>query len=90
VVTLNLLDSPKLNALLMLHSSTNALNSTVLLELVIIASLTFIAKYTLDGLKKQKNDISKVISQKKKDSKGADKCEEEIAKSKEIDESIHS
>jgi seryl-tRNA synthetase len=39
-------------------------------------------------LLKQKNDISKIVSQKKKDSKGADKCEEEIAKSKEIDESI--
>jgi hypothetical protein len=40
-------------------------------------------------LLKQKNDISKVVAQKKKDSKGADKCEEEIAKSKEIDESIN-
>jgi seryl-tRNA synthetase len=43
------------------------------------------AKYEFDGLRKQKNDISKVVAQKKKDSKGQDKCEEEVALSKELD-----
>jgi seryl-tRNA synthetase len=46
------------------------------------------AKYTLDGLNKQKNEISKIVAQKKKDSKGQDKCEEEIAQSKSIDDKI--
>jgi hypothetical protein len=32
----------------------------------------------METCKKQKNDISKVVAQKKKDSKGADKCEEEV------------
>jgi hypothetical protein len=39
-------------------------------------------------LLKQKNEISKIVAQKKKDSKGQDKCEEEIAQSKSIDEKI--
>jgi seryl-tRNA synthetase len=39
-------------------------------------------------LNKQKNDISKIVAQKKKDSKGQDKCEDEIAQSKAIDEKI--
>jgi hypothetical protein len=39
-------------------------------------------------LNKEKNAISKVVAQKKKDSKGADKCEEEIAQSKAIDDKI--
>jgi len=34
---------------------------------------------------KQKRDISKVVAEKKKASKGADKCEEEIAQSKALD-----
>jgi hypothetical protein len=38
-----------------------------------------LAKYALDNLNKEKNAISKVVAQKKKDSKGQDKCEEEIA-----------
>lgn len=48
----------------------------------------FSAKYTLDGLNKQKNEISKIVAQKKKESKGQDKCEEEIAQSKSIDDKI--
>lgn len=43
------------------------------------------AKWEIESLKKQKNDISKVVAQKKKDSKGQDKCEEEIAQSKALD-----
>ena len=39
----------------------------------------YLAKYALDNLNKEKNAISKVVAQKKKDSKGQDKCEEEIA-----------
>jgi seryl-tRNA synthetase len=39
-------------------------------------------------LNKEKNAISKVVAQKKKDSKGQDKCEEEIAQSKAIDDKI--
>jgi len=37
------------------------------------------AKYALDCANKSKNDIGRIVSQKKKDSKGKDKCEEEIA-----------
>jgi seryl-tRNA synthetase len=48
----------------------------------------FSAKYALDNLNKDKNAISKVVAQKKKDSKGQDKCEEEIAQSKAIDDKI--
>ena len=33
----------------------------------------------MKDLNKDKNAISKVVAQKKKDSKGQDKCEEEIA-----------
>jgi len=46
------------------------------------------AKYDLDGLKKAKNDISKVVADKKKASKGQDKCEEEVAQSKALDGQI--
>lgn len=45
----------------------------------------FAAKYTLDGLNKDKRDVSKLVMEKKKASKGQDKCEEEVAKSKAID-----
>jgi len=43
------------------------------------------AKHDLDGMNKEKNDISKVVKDKKKASKGQDKCEEEIAYSKSLD-----
>ena len=43
------------------------------------------AKFDLDNLNGQKNAISKVVAEKKKSSKGQDKCEEEIAQSKAID-----
>jgi seryl-tRNA synthetase len=46
------------------------------------------AKYNLDCLNKEKNDISKIVKNKKTASKGQDKCEEEIAHSKSIDEKI--
>jgi len=46
------------------------------------------AKFTLDGLNAEKNAISKVVATKKKESKGQDKCVEEIAQSKAIDEKI--
>lgn len=46
------------------------------------------AKYDLDQLLKAKRDISKVVAEKKKASKGADKCEEEIAQSKALDAQI--
>jgi seryl-tRNA synthetase len=42
----------------------------------------------MESLKKQKNDISRTVAQKKKDSKGQDKCEEEIAQSKALDGKI--
>jgi seryl-tRNA synthetase len=42
----------------------------------------------MESSKKQKNDISKIVAQKKKDSKGQDKCEEEIAQSKALDGKI--
>jgi hypothetical protein len=45
----------------------------------------FEAKYHLDTLLKEKRDISKIVAEKKKASKGQDKCEEEVAKSKAID-----
>jgi seryl-tRNA synthetase len=48
----------------------------------------FSAKYTLDGLNKDKRDVSKIVMEKKKASKGQDKCEEEVAKSKAIDVQI--
>jgi seryl-tRNA synthetase len=47
-----------------------------------------VAKYALDGLNKQKNDVSKAVALKKKESKGQDKCEEEVARSKAIDGEI--
>jgi seryl-tRNA synthetase len=43
------------------------------------------AKYDLDTLKHKKGLISKAVAEKKKASKGADKCEEEIAESKALD-----
>lgn len=43
------------------------------------------AKHDRDGLNKAKNDISKIVAQKKKDSKGQDKCEEEVLQSKALD-----
>jgi seryl-tRNA synthetase len=46
------------------------------------------AKFEMESSKKQKNDISKIVAQKKKDSKGQDKCEEEIAQSKALDGKI--
>jgi seryl-tRNA synthetase len=46
------------------------------------------AKFDLEGLNKEKNAISKIVATKKKESKGQDKCEEEIAQSKAIDEKI--
>lgn len=46
------------------------------------------AKYDLDSFRKSKNDISKIVAQKKKDSKGQDKCEEEIAQSKSLDDKM--
>ena len=46
------------------------------------------AKFEMESSKKQKNDISKIVAQKKKDSKGQDKCEEEIAQSKALDSKI--
>lgn len=42
----------------------------------------------MEGLKRQKNDLSKIVAQRKKESKGQDKCEEEIKQSKSIDEDI--
>lgn len=46
------------------------------------------AKYALDGLNMQKNKISKIVADKKKSSKGQDKCEEEVAESKALDAKI--
>ena len=46
------------------------------------------AKFEMESSKKQKNDISKIVAQKKKDSKGQDKCEEESAQSKALDGKI--
>ena len=46
------------------------------------------AKYALDGLNMQKNKISKIVADKKKSSKGQDKCEDEIAESKTLDAKI--
>jgi seryl-tRNA synthetase len=52
-------------------------------------NLCFIAaKYALDGLNMQKNKISKIVADKKKSSKGQDKCEDEIAESKTLDAKI--
>lgn len=42
----------------------------------------------MDGLRKEKRDISKIVMEKKKASKGQDKCEEEVAKSKAMDGQI--
>ena len=47
-----------------------------------------IAKYDFEQLRRQKNDISKLVAQKKKDSKGSEKCEEEIAQSKTLDDKM--
>lgn len=46
------------------------------------------AKYNLDTLNMQKNKISNVVKEKKKASKGQDKCEAEIAESKALDAKI--
>lgn len=51
-------------------------------------TLPFSAKYTLDTLNMQKNKISKIVAEKKKASKGQDKCEEEVAESKALDAKI--
>jgi seryl-tRNA synthetase len=51
-------------------------------------AFAFLAKYDFEQLRRQKNDISKLVAQKKKDSKGADKCDEEIAQSKTLDEKM--
>ena len=42
-------------------------------------------RYDTDQANKTLNQINQVIAQKKKDSKGADPCIDEIAKSKEVD-----
>lgn len=50
--------------------------------------LTRTAKFDRDALNKEKNDISKIVAQRKKDSKGQDKCEAEIEQSKGLDAKI--
>jgi len=46
------------------------------------------AKYTMDSLNMEKNKISNEVKLKKKASKGQDPCEEEITRSKAIDDEI--
>jgi seryl-tRNA synthetase len=56
---------------------------------LIFERLTFsIVRYDVDNLRKDLGVISKTVAQKMKDSKGADKCEEEKAKANAVKEKI--
>jgi len=60
-------------------------DETLVDQIIEMDAITRKAKHDLDGMNKEKNDISKVVKDKKKASKGQDKCEEEIAYSKSLD-----
>lgn len=72
------------------------LQSTKLLKLIssgesvcfIRNSNDYLVTFELNGLKKEQNDLSKAIGLKIKESKGAEKCEEEKAQSNQMKEKI--